>query len=333
MNDRLHFCVVAVDGCLASSVYGPIELVQTCAKLLTGLPELAPCDITTEVLSPDGRPFSSYAGYLQPVDGSLKDLPPRSVILVPGFGVPVVSRLTECLDRHRPLGEWLKRQHLAGHVIAAVSTGNFLLAEHDLLPTRKATGYWLYAEFFRERYPHIELDVDTVVVEDDGVFSISGLACGLDAVLTIVERFVGQEAARLCAKLVGIETRRPSELRYERRQPMVHHDPLVDRAVKWIRGNLHARFTVNDLLREVPTSRRSLSRRFKLETGEAMQAFVQRLRIDRAKLLLETSALPIEQIVDRVGYQDKSAFSRQFKRHTQLTPHQYRQRYSLSGSA
>jgi transcriptional regulator GlxA family with amidase domain len=333
MNNALHFCVVAVDGCLASSVYGPIELVQTCGKLIAGLPELAPCAITTEVLSPDGRPFSSYSGYSQPVDGALKDLPAGSVILVPGFGVPIASRLAECLDRHRPLGDWLKRQRAAGHVIVAVSTGNFLLAEHGLLPGRKATGYWLYADFFRERYPHIDLDVDTVVVEDDGVLSVSGLACGLDAVLTIVERFVGQEAARLCAKLVGIEHRRPSELRSERRQPMLLNDALVERAVQWIRGNLHARFTVEDLLRQVPTSRRSLSRRFKLETGEGVQAFIQRLRIDRAKLLLETSSLPIERIVDRVGYQDKSAFARQFKRHTQLTPNQYRQRYSLSGGA
>jgi transcriptional regulator GlxA family with amidase domain len=110
------------------------------------------------------------------------------------------------------------------------------------------------------------------------------------------------------------------------------NDPLVDRAGNWIRGNLHAPLTVDDVLAQVPTSRRSLSRRFKLETGAGIREFIQRLRIDRAKLLLETSNLPIEQIVERVGYQDKSAFSRQFKRRTSLTPNLYRQRYSLSGS-
>ncbi len=111
----------------------------------------------------------------------------------------------------------------------------------------------------------------------------------------------------------------------------MHNDPLVDRAVNWIRGNLHAPLTVDDVLQQVPTSRRSLSRRFKLETGEGMRAFVQWLRIDRAKLMLETSQLPIERIVERVGYQDKSAFAGQFKRRTSLTPNQYRQRYSLCG--
>ena len=87
---------------------------------------------------------------------------------------------------------------------------------------------------------------------------------------------------------------------------------------------------MDDVLRQVPTSRRNLSRRFKLETGEALQSFIQRMRIDRAKLLLETSDLPIEQILVQVGYQDKSAFARQFKRHTKLTPNEYRERNSLS---
>ena len=129
--------------------------------------------------------------------------------------------------------------------------------------------------------------------------------------------------------MLALESRRPSEMRYEKRQAMVHNDPLIARTVSWIRGNLHERFTLDELLRQVPTSRRNLTRRFKIETGEPIQAFVQRLRIDRAKLLLETSNLPIEQVVDRVGYQDMSAFARQFKRHTQLTPNHYRQRYGL----
>jgi len=154
--------------------------------------------------------------------------------------------------------------------------------------------------------------------------------CGLDGVLAIIDRFMGREFARLCTKLLVLENRPPSELRYEKRQPTVHNDPLIDRAVSWIRGNLHSRLTMDDLLRQVPTSRRNLSRRFKLETGEGVQAFIQRLRIDRAKLLLETSSTPVEQIVEEVGYHDPSAFARQFKRHTKLTPKQYRQRYSLS---
>lgn len=331
MNKKLHFVVVAVDGCFASAVYGPIELVQACQRLQAGLPELAPCEISTEVLSPNGDSFLSSSGYRQPVDGGLReDLPDGTVILVPGFGLPQAERLPECLERLAPLGRWLARQRAAGHSIAAACTGNLLLAEHGLLRGNRATGYWVYADFFRARYPHIALDVDATLIEDDGVFSVGGVVCGLDAVLAVIDRFIGHEVARLCTKLLVLETRKPSELRYEQRQPTLHNDPLVDKAVLWIRGNLHAKLTVEDLLRQLPTSRRSLARRFKTETGEGVQAFIQRLRIDRAKLLLETSTMSIDKIIDHVGYQDKSAFARQFKRRTQLTPQQYRQRYSLA---
>jgi transcriptional regulator GlxA family with amidase domain len=133
--------------------------------------------------------------------------------------------------------------------------------------------------------------------------------------------------------MLALESRRPSELHFEKRQIAVHNDPLITRTVTWIRGNLHARFTMDELLRQVPTSRRNLTRRFKMETGEPLQTFIQRLRMDRAKLLLETSNLPIEQVVEQVGYQDMSAFARQFKRHTQLTPNLYRQRYRLRSVA
>ena len=103
--------------------------------------------------------------------------------------------------------------------------------------------------------------------------------------------------------------------------------------MSWIRDNLHTRLTVDDLLRRVPTSRRSLNRRFKLETGEGIQAFIQRMRIERAKLLLETG--PRADRADRRARRlsrDASALARQFKQHTGLTPQQFRRRYFLGGA-
>jgi transcriptional regulator GlxA family with amidase domain len=327
---KLHCVAVAVDGTLATVVFGPTELVQACSKLQTGRPELEPCEVSCEILSPDGEPFLAASGYRLPVDGGLKDLPPGTVILLPGFGLPLTDRIPELLERHVALGAWLKRQHAAGSMIVAYCSGSFLLAENGLLKRKRATTYWLYADLFRERYPGIELDPDALLIEDERVLNVGGMACGLDATLTVIERFIGSECARLCTKLLVVESRPPSEWRYEQRQHAVHNDPLIEKAVNWIRANLHTRFTVDDLLRQVPTSRRSLGRRFKLETGEGIQAFIQRMRLERAKLLLETTSLPVEQIVERVGYRDASALARQFKHYTKLTPNQFRRRYGLS---
>ncbi len=74
---KLHFAVIAVDGCITSAVFGPIELVEGCRRMQAGVPEIEPCAITTEILSPDGAPFLGSAGYRMPVDGALKNLPTR----------------------------------------------------------------------------------------------------------------------------------------------------------------------------------------------------------------------------------------------------------------
>ena len=330
MKGRLHCAMVAVDGGLASTTYGPLELLYLCRQLQIAMPEVGPCEISSELLSPDGLPFTCVTGYRHDVDGGLKDLPAGSVILLPGFGLPLPGRIAELLRRYASLGIWLQRQHAAGCSIAAWCSGTFLLAENGLLPGRRATIYWMYGDLFRKRYPHIALDMDATLVEDERIYSLGGTACGMDTVLALIERHVGPDVARLCTKMLGLETRPPSELHYEQRQVTLHNDPMVKKVVGWIRGNLHQKLSVDDVLQQVPASRRNFSRRFRTETGESLQAFIQRLRMDRARLLLETSSTPIERILDQLGYRDPSAFSRQFKRRTQLTPQQYRQRFGLT---
>src|SRR5262245_22848307 len=164
MNRKLHFSVIAVDGCITSAVFGPIELVVGCGRLQVSVPEVERCAITAEILSPDGQPFIGSAGYRMPVDGALRDLPPGTVIFIPGFGLPPLSEMPALLERHAPVAKWLKRQHQAGCSVVATCTGNFLLGEADLLPRRKATTHWYYADLFRERYPQVEVDVDALLV-------------------------------------------------------------------------------------------------------------------------------------------------------------------------
>src|ERR1044071_7738808 len=100
MRKKLHFAVVAVDGSITSSVYGPIELIDACRRTQAIRPELEPCEITTEVLSPDGTSFVGSSGYRMPVDRGLVNLPRHSVIFIPGFGFPPANQMQALLERH-----------------------------------------------------------------------------------------------------------------------------------------------------------------------------------------------------------------------------------------
>jgi len=328
MNRRLHLVVLAVDGSIASAVYGPLEILSSCRMIQETMRHPEPAEITWEVRSPDGESFVASSGFRMPTDGGLEDLPDGSVVFFPGFGLLPPPVLLERLERYRNLQDWLRRQHAAGCVLAAACTGNFALAEAGLLGER-ATTNWMFAELFEQRYPDIRLDFDTVMVEHDRVISLGGILCGMDLLLVLVERFVSPEVARLCAKFLVIDNRRPSKVPFERQQPTLHQDPMIARAVDWIRDNLHERCSLDDVVAQVPTSKRNLSRRFRETTGESPKAYIQRLRIDRAKVLLETSDLSLERILERVGYADGSAFTRLFRSHTSLTPREYRERFRI----
>ena len=111
--------------------------------------------------------------------------------------------------------------------------------------------------------------------------------------------------------------------------PTDHGDAAVAAAQRWIVGALAVANPVERMERESGLSARTFKRRFKAATGHAPLDYVQRLRVERAKRLLESSAEPIEEISWAVGYEDPASFRRLFKRLTALTAGEYRRRFTL----
>jgi len=286
-------------------------------------------EVSSEIITVGGGSFVSYSGHPLPADSDLKDLADDSIVFFPGLGIVPPEKLPQCLSDHQTELKWLRRQYDRGVTIAAGCNGNFVLADAGLFQNKKATTSWMYFESFKQRYPEIELDTDSILLEHDRVISYGGSVCGLDLILGLVEKHVGKELARLCTKFMLTENRHPSKVPFDTQQPALDSDPIVSDAVDWIRGNLQNKMNIDDILEQVPTSRRNLVRRFKQTTGDSPQEFIQKMRVDRAKTLLETGSLAIEEIVERVGYQDNSSFTRLFRRHTNFSPKEYRDQYRI----
>ena len=159
---------MAVKGTLASAVVGPIELVQLCKQLQTTLPEIEPCEITAEILSPDGQPVVSTYGYRLAVDGPLRDLPTGSVICSfrgSDCRRPITSRA--CWSSTPCWGGGCNSNMRPDIRSCASCSGSFLLAEYGLFRSGRATTYWPYADLFRQRYPRLELDLDALIVSEE----------------------------------------------------------------------------------------------------------------------------------------------------------------------
>lgn len=167
------------------------------------------------------------------------------------------------------------------------------------------------------------------MVVDEGDLITSG-ACNsyIDLSLYLIERLCGTETALECAKTILYDRSRSSQTPYAvHRFRKEHDDPQILAVRQRLEEDCGAPFDIEDLVRDCAMSRRSFERRFKAATGEAPLLYLQRLRVEKAKRLLETAPCSFNEIAYRVGYEDSSFFRKVFKKRTDLLPRKYLQKF------
>ncbi|GLQ52369.1 GlxA family transcriptional regulator [Dyella flava] len=324
------------DGILASGVAGAIDVlnaanhlrVREAARSATPLPKFA-----WRVESLDGQPVKAASGQSIAVDGHI-DARRRAEAVV--ITAPFYSDMDQFVGRREQLSALcaaLQRQRKAGAVLAAYCTGNYLLAEAGLLDGRVATTHWANAADFARRYPRVELRAQEVLTMQDGIISSGAVTSYLNLAVRLVEVFAGEKLAAMTAKSLLIDMNRISQASYA---TLVgehgHADPLVARAQQQMEANLQQGFQLSELAAHLNVSERTLNRRFKQAVGLAPLEYLQNLRIEVAKQLLETRPIGLDKVSQRVGYGDLSTFRQLFKRKTGLSPREYQKRFARVSS-
>ncbi|MDF9618448.1 helix-turn-helix domain-containing protein [Pseudomonas entomophila] len=226
------------------------------------------------------------------------------------------------------LGHWIVEQWQQGALVAANCTGTFLLAEAGLLDKRHATTTWWLEKRFRQRYPKVRLDVRHLLTEDERLLCAGGIPTYQHLALRMIEHFFSPAIASLCAKTLLVDVGQTAQAPFlPLSDARDHGDSLVARAQYKLQQNLRKPLTIKALAAELAVSQRTLNRRFKLALGMQPLTYLQNLRIEAAKQLLELTDLHIETILVDVGYSDASSFSRLFQARTGLTPTAYRERF------
>lgn len=260
---------------------------------------------------------------------SLSTAKKPDLILIPSLGPMVVQSLNSVAA----FIPWIKECCAQGARAVSVCTGAFLLAESGFLNGREATTHWFFADLFRERYPQVDLLPDRLIIDEGNVITCGAALSFLDLALYLIELYCGHDAAVLTAKTMLIEMGRRTQLPYTILSPRkMHQDRQILRLQHFMEGNPSKDHTIEGLARHIGMSVRNLDRRFRNVVGETPSAYLQRLRIEKAKRLLETSNDTIEEIMVKVGYEDVRSFRRLFYTFTDLSPRAYRQRYGICGT-
>ncbi len=243
-------------------------------------------------------------------------------LLIPG-GTDLSAAL-----RDANLLQWLRG--IAPHVrrVGSICTGAFILAAAGLLDGRSATTHWQECERLAREYPRTRVDPDRIYVRDGNVYTSAGVTAGMDLALALVEEDLGRDVALKVAQTLVMFVRRPggqSQSSVLLDSLAVERQPLRDLLV-WIAGHLDEDLAVEALAARVNMSVRNFSRTFRREFGKTPARFVEALRVEAARRLMEQSDARMEHIARECGLRTGNAMRRSFLRVVGIPPSDYRER-------
>ena len=257
-------------------------------------------------------------------DLPISDVEQTDLVFVPTAGMDVDDLLRSnecCLD-------WLSGMRRKGALVAGVCTGTALLAEAGLLDGRRATTHWAIASMFKDRWPAVDWRPELAVTEDGGVFCGGGLYSAIHLALYLVGRLCGRDVAVEVAKSLVLQMPRTYQTDFGF-LPLSrdHSDAAIRRAEKWFCDHFPDDISVDRVAEETNMSPRTFLRRFKAATGETPRSYVQRLRVEAAKSMLEQDRMTVQEVSIAIGYEDVGFFRNLFKRYVGISPTVYRDRY------
>ena len=245
----------------------------------------------------------------------------------------VVPATAIALDQEIPdFTKLLNRLAKRSRRVVSVCGGAFLLAEAGLLDGKKATTHWRGAETLAKRFPKIDVRPDSIFVKDGNVYTSAGVTAGIDLALALVEEDLGQAMALDCARNLVVFMRRPGgQSQFSATLESQHSERnVINDIVAWAVDNLAKDLSVDALADRANMSLRNFSRVFREETGQTPAAYMQNLRIDKTRRLLEETDDSIEEISNQCGFRSADAMRRSFQRVVKVAPTDYRQRFRAS---
>ncbi|ANS64364.1 AraC family transcription regulator [Streptomyces lincolnensis] len=269
-------------------------------------------------------PLPTSAGLDLQVRHGLDALGEADTVMVAGTGAPY--------EPDPRIVAAIREAAAGGKRIAALCTGTFQLAEAGLLQGRKATTYWAHADELRRRYPDVDLCGDVLYVQDGPYLTASGYAAGIDLCLHIIRTDYGAAVANEVARLALVAPVRPGGQTQFTLTPLPPERGTTCADTRaWAMRNLDKPLTLTDLARHAGVSVRTLTRRFHAESGVSPLQWLLHQRIERAKELLETTTLPMDQIAHTSGLGTADSLRAHLVRRTGLTPTAYRAQFSHRG--
>ena len=313
-----------------STTYSILDVLASVGRdweMLHGAPPQPPV-FAALLRSLDGKPYRDINGRQIIPDSSLADCPAPHLVIVPDLHLDPTAPLPK---EFAPLADWIGGAYQNGAMITSVCSGAVLLAATGLLNGIEATTHWGYSDMLLRHFPEVRVQRQRMLVPaGDGhrLITAGGASGWADLLLYLIGRLAGAQEARRIAKLYLLEPHADGQLCYASltagRQ---HDDQLIAHAQVWAAEHYDESNPVSLMAKQSGLSERSFLRRFRRATGQTPGEYIQTLRVEEAKQMLETTDEPIEHIAAEVGYSEPSSFRSAFRKQVGLSASVYRRKW------
>lgn len=318
----MRVAILVADGFTDSGLAVALDVLRTANALARRAGRATAFDVS--VLAPTRR-LRAASGMTVGPTGPLSSASRAELVLVPGYWVETADDMNAVVARAdvRKLVKVIGAAFSRGAMVASSCGGAFLLAEAGVLDGHTATTTWWLAPQLRQRCPEATIEAERALVVDGRLITAGAVFAQADLALHMVARVCGPTLSRNVARLLLLDTH-ASQAAFMAVRQLAANDRTVRRAEAWARARLGDSFSVVDMARAVGTSPRTLARRLAEAVGTTPIGFVQRLRVEQAVHLIETTSLTLEEVSARVGYGDANALRRVMRRHVSASPRELR---------
>lgn len=319
--------ILVLEDCTSMAMIGPMEILNKAGRYCNDLQEETNYKSFFDVrlISLNSKMVNTANNYPIYCHNTIDDIGHLDMIIIPGLD----GNIDYQLKINYAFVDWVKQQYQKGTEIASICTGVFILAETGLLNGKSAATHWAAADYFKMKYPQINLLPQEIIVDEGNIYTSGGATSFHNLMIYIIEKFCGKEIANYTAKMLLIDINKEPQSSYAIFSTQkLHSDKEILIAQKYIESNFNKRISLDIISNEVAISKRNFIRRFKNATGNTPIEYIQRVRVEAVKKSLETTQNSIEEIVHNVGYDDMTTFRKLFKRITGISPNEYRKKYT-----
>jgi transcriptional regulator GlxA family with amidase domain len=317
----MDIAILGYDDCLGLGFIGAADLLLLSQRMLKKKDGSDPFRVLT--VSYDGAAIRDGFGRRYAVDESFSTIDNCAAVIVPPYFCDGEHVMPPSPAISAAAG-WIRRQHALGAIVAGACNGVFILGEAGLLDGRRCTTTWWRHEELKTRYPRADAARGASLIKDGRIVTAGGPMSWVDLTFHIIRELCGHEAAKKAADFTVVDTVPSTQTIYIPPGYVTASNSFLLEAEHVVRSLGDRAITSAKLAQALNLSERTLHRRLKDATGETPKHFINRVRFEATRMLLETTKSSVKQLALASGYADENSFRRAFRRYAGMAPGAYR---------